>query len=229
MAAAALYDIREVCKQLATTSRTLRFYEEKGLITSTKAPFSARRQYTGEQVECIRHILVLRTLGLSVKTIAMLQSQDTDLKEAVLSRRAEILASIHTKVVEIARLNEALAMIEVGDDVFAARSSPPLRDAAYEQRVRECAQAIVSEDIERLYGCFSTRLAAYLPPAVYKTVWADTAQPLGKFVSFEAIERDNDHAHVFYQYIRYQRLGLKVKLVFHGGMVDGLWLTYYEI
>ena len=27
-----LYDITEVCKKLGTTSRTLRFYEEKGLL-----------------------------------------------------------------------------------------------------------------------------------------------------------------------------------------------------
>lgn len=30
-----LYDITEVCKMLDTTSRTLRFYEEKGIIQST--------------------------------------------------------------------------------------------------------------------------------------------------------------------------------------------------
>ena len=40
------YDITQVCRILGTTSRTLRFYEEKGIITSTTNGLSSRRQYT---------------------------------------------------------------------------------------------------------------------------------------------------------------------------------------
>ncbi|MBR4033904.1 MAG: MerR family transcriptional regulator, partial [Clostridia bacterium] len=61
-----LYDITEVCKMLGTTSRTLRFYEEKGIIQSTTLGTSARRQYSEEQLSLIKNVLVLRTLGLSV-------------------------------------------------------------------------------------------------------------------------------------------------------------------
>ena len=35
-----LLDINTVCRMLGTTSRTLRFYEEKGIIQSTVSPFS---------------------------------------------------------------------------------------------------------------------------------------------------------------------------------------------
>ena len=38
-----IYDITEVCKMLGTTSRTLRFYEEKGIIQSTTVGTSSRR------------------------------------------------------------------------------------------------------------------------------------------------------------------------------------------
>ena len=69
-----LYDIGEVCKLLGTTSRTLRFYEEKGIISSTDVPFQPRRQYTGAQVDHIRNVLVLRALGISVKAIKALQN-----------------------------------------------------------------------------------------------------------------------------------------------------------
>ena len=37
-------DIGEVCRVLGTTSRTLRFYEEKGIIASTPPEFGTRRQ-----------------------------------------------------------------------------------------------------------------------------------------------------------------------------------------
>ena len=71
-----IYDISEVCRMLETTSRTLRFYEEKGLIQSTALPFSTRRHYTNDQVERIRRVLLLRGLGLSVKAIAQMQGND---------------------------------------------------------------------------------------------------------------------------------------------------------
>ena len=51
-----LYDITEVCKMLGTTSRTLRFYEEKGIIQSTTVGTSSRRQYTEEQISHIKNV-----------------------------------------------------------------------------------------------------------------------------------------------------------------------------
>ena len=113
-----LYDINEVCTILETTSRTLRFYEEKKIIESTKSKDSNRRQYTQEQINHIRNVMVLRTLGLSIKTIADLQQQNSDLKHIILSKRAEIIASIESKRKEINLLNEALTILESGKDIF---------------------------------------------------------------------------------------------------------------
>ena len=87
-----LYDITEACSILDTTSRTLRFYEEKGIIQSTICGISSRRKYTEEQIYHIRNVLALRALGLSIKTISELQSNNRDLKETILSKRAEILS-----------------------------------------------------------------------------------------------------------------------------------------
>ena len=106
------YDITDVCKMLHTTSRTLRFYEEKGIITSTTIGTSTRRQYTKEQVNHIRNVLVLRTLGLSVKSISQLQQEHCDLKNAILAKRTEIYASIEAKRKEIHLLNDALVLLK---------------------------------------------------------------------------------------------------------------------
>ena len=46
-----IYDIADVCQKLNITSRTLRFYEEKGIIDSTKDGFSNRRKYTKQQID----------------------------------------------------------------------------------------------------------------------------------------------------------------------------------
>ena len=222
-----LYDITEVCKMLGTTSRTLRFYEEKGIIQSTTVGTSARRQYSEEQLSLIKNVLVLRTLGLSVKAIAELQNSGTDLKDAVLSKRAEIYASIDSRIREINLLNEALSALESGKDIFAEDWQLSSAMNAEEKEIaRICTDAILSGDTDTLYEHLSSRLAEYMPRDVYRVVRKDTLAPLGDFVSIDKTVADDRFSNKLYCFIRYSKLGLKITYVFHGGKIDGLWLGY---
>ena len=225
-----LYDITEVCKMLSTTSRTLRFYEEKGIIQSTTVGTSSRRQYTEEQVSLIKNVLVLRTLGLSVKAIAELQNSGTDLKEAVLSKRAEIYASIESRVREINLLNEALSALESGKNIFNEDWQLSSAMNAEEKEIaRLCTDAILNGDDNVLYEHLSPRLAQYMPKDVYCVVRKDTLAPLGNFVSIEKTVADDRFSNKLYCFVRYTKLGLKITYVFHGEKIDGLWLGYYDL
>ena len=225
-----MYDITEVCKMLGTTSRTLRFYEEKGIIQSTTVGTSSRRQYTEEQISHIKNVFVLRTLGLSVKAIAELQNSGTDLKDAVLSKRAEIYASIDSRVREINLLNEALSALESGKDIFAEDWQLSSATNAEEKEIaRICTDAVLSGDTDTLYEYLSSRLAEYMPRDVYRVVRKDTLAPLGDFVSIDKTVADDMFSNKLYCFIRYSKLGLKITYVFHGGKIDGFWLGYYDI
>ena len=225
-----MYDITEVCKMLGTTSRTLRFYEEKGIIQSTTVGTSSRRQYTEEQLSLVKNVLVLRTLGLSVKAIAELQNSGTDLKDAVLSKRAEIYASIDSRIREINLLNEALSALESGKDIFAEDWQLSSAMNAEEKEIaRICTDAILSGDTDTLYEYLSSRLAEYMPRDVYRVVRKDTLAPLGDFVSIDKTVADDRFSNKLYYFIRYSKLGLKITYVFHGGKIDGLWLGYYDM
>ena len=222
-----MYDITEVCKMLGTTSRTLRFYEEKGIIQSTTVGTSSRRQYTEEQLSIVKNVLVLRTLGLSVKAIAELQNSGTDLKNAVLSKRAEIYASIDSRIREINLLNEALSALESGKNIFAEDWQLSSAMNAEEKEIaRICTDAILSGDTDTLYEYLSSRLAEYMPRDVYRIVRKDTLAPLGDFVSIDKTVADDRFSNKLYCFIRYSKLDLKITYVFHGGKIDGLWLGY---
>ena len=224
-----IYDITEVCRMLGTTSRTLRFYEEKGIIQSTTVGISSRRQYTEEQVSLIKNVLVLRTLRLSVKAIAELQNSGTDLKEAVLSKRAEIYASIESRAREINLLNEALSALESGKNIFNEDWQLSSAMNAEEKEIaRLCTDAILNGDDNVLYEHLSPRLAQYMPKDVYCVVRKDTLVPLGDFVSIEKTVADDRFSNKLYCFVRYTKLGLKITYVFHGGKIDGLWLGYYD-
>ncbi|MBQ3227932.1 MAG: MerR family transcriptional regulator [Clostridia bacterium] len=224
-----LYDITEVCRMLGTTSRSLRFYEEKGIIQSTTIGTSSRRQYTEDQLSLVKNVLVLRTLGLSVKAIAELQNSGTGLKDAVLSKRAEIYASIESRVREINLLNEALSALESGKNIFSENWQHSFDLNAEENEIaRLCTDAILNGDDNILYEHLSPRLTQYMPKDVYRVVRKDTLEPLGDFVSIDKTVADDRLSNKLYCFVRYSKLGLKVTYVFHGGKIDGLWLGYYD-
>lgn len=225
-----LYDISEVCNMLGTTSRTLRFYETKGIIQSTTIGLSARRQYTEEQLLNIRNAFVLRALGLSVKTIAALQAENSNLMDAVLSKRAEIYASIDSRLKELNILNEALLMLESGENIFddSWNSYPELKSEEVEI-ARLCTDAILNDDDEFLYKHLSSRLVKYMPKDVYNIAKKDTLAPLGEFVCVEQLIADEQFSNKIYSKVKFSRLGLKITFVFYSGKIDGLWLGYYNI
>lgn len=224
-----LYDITDVCKSLGTTSRTLRFYEEQGIVTSTTVAPSLRRHYTEEQIACIRNVITLRTLGLSVKTISELQSKGMTLTEAVLMKRAEIQAAIEWHLREMNLLNEALSSLEFGQSQMIEEHRCVSNVGAEEFAIaNRCTTAIIDGDDDVLYQCLSSRLATYMPQTVYSAVRNDTLAVLGEFISVEDTVTDNDFPNRLYSFVRYKKLGLKITFVFHREKIDGLWLGYYE-
>ena len=224
-----LYDITEVCRMLGTTSRTLRFYEEKKIITSTTVGLSARRKYTEEQLLQIKNVLVLRSLGLSVKSITELQKEQSDLKNAVLSKRAEIYASIEAHIKEINLLNEAVYALELGknicDGVWQSQSDADFKEL---EIARLCTDAIISNDDEFLYRHLSSRLLQYMPKDVYSVARRDTLATLGDFLGIDEIAADKKYSNKIFSKVRYSKLGLMITFVFHAGKIDGLWLGYYD-
>ena len=223
------YDINAVSRMLGTTSRTLRFYEEKKIISSSRTDFSPRRQYTEEQIEEIKQVLVLREIGLSVSTIQKWKNEKGDLRLAIEENKARILALISEKLRTLRLQSEALSLIEGGKDVLEIRErSPASPSKEYERIARVCAGAIVSGDLDALYAHIGDKLRAYMPKEVFRTVREDTLRPLGAFVGYGELNADPERPYILDQDVEYENLGLRIRFVFNGDTVSGLWVSYYE-
>lgn len=66
------YSIGEVAAMLKVSTRTLRFYDEKGLVKPAYTEENGYRFYEKEQIKQIELILFLKDLGFSLKQIKML-------------------------------------------------------------------------------------------------------------------------------------------------------------
>lgn len=224
-----LYDINTVCEMLGVTSRTLRFWEEKGLICSEKA-ISGRRQYTEEQIGAIKRVITLRALGLSVRKIQALHNNELGLRAAINERRALAYAAIEKKQREISVLCEALALIDDGGNLYSTEISAfAAAGSKHGEIAARCAAAVVFDDEELLYSYFSDKMKACLPLDVYRKVRRDFLEPLGGFVEFGELVTDKNYKNTVFQYVKYEKLGMRIQFVFQGEKLSGLWLTYYEI
>lgn len=222
-----LFDISEVCDMLSITSRTLRFYEQKGLIISTRR-FSNRRKYSAEQIDLIKKILVLRTLGLNVAQIKKIQTGDKDLKQAIIEHKSKIIATIVSKSKEIKLLDDALNTLEHDGNIFNANSDKNVL-CIQNETIKYITDNFILGNYELIFGKFSEALQAYTPLPAFERIVADTLSPLGNFISVESISSDETESNVFYSCLKYEKLGLRIKFVMHENTVHGFWLTYYEI
>jgi DNA-binding transcriptional MerR regulator len=70
------YHIGKVARMSGVTSRTLRHYDEIGLLTPASTGADGRRRYGQTELLRLQHILVLRELGTSLDRIARIVNTD---------------------------------------------------------------------------------------------------------------------------------------------------------
>lgn len=97
-----LTPIGDLAKSLGLTTRTLRYWEEVGIIESAQRADGATRGYTPYYVRRIRFILKLKELGLTIKEMQDLYIAYGEAKETtrMIPRLVEILDQHINKVDE---------------------------------------------------------------------------------------------------------------------------------
>ncbi|MBR3469247.1 MAG: MerR family transcriptional regulator [Lachnospiraceae bacterium] len=244
-----LVDISGICDRFGVSSRTLRFYEEEGIIASTREEGSSRRKYSFEQIARIREVLTLRTIGISVKEIKEYLQGNASLKEIVHLRKAEIIASIESKSREIELLNQALMAMDDGENLFEAadmfetpakrnqkatgngptgNEAPESKTAQRMEIVRNCAEWIIQDHLEKLYPYFSQQLREYMPESAFQATWRDCITGAGKFQRLGETCPDNESENVVLQKFHFEKVTVLMKFVFHNLIIHGLWTSFVE-
>lgn len=220
-------DINEVCRVLGTTSRTLRYYEEKGIIQSTAVPFRSRRHYSPAQIEDIKKVLVLRSLGLCIADIRQLQQGDVNLSDVIAEHKAKLIASIAMKTKEIRLLDEALDKLESGGDIFTPQDSMEKEsDQTFLTIAEHCTDAFLCGELARCFSYFTPTLQSYFPLSAFEQVVRDTLLPIGSFV---CKDRRECRRNSVFSYLKYEKLGLIVQFSFNANdRIQGIWFQYYE-
>lgn len=113
-AAPSTYRIGELAAKVGVTERTIRYYEERGLLESVKRLDGGQRVYTDDDVRRLKFIQKLKVLGLSLAEMQELETlygrHHTNAK--VLPRLIELLdshlATVSQRLGELAALRDEI-------------------------------------------------------------------------------------------------------------------------
>lgn len=86
------YSINKLSKLAGISTRTLRYYDEIGLLKPKRISSSGYRIYGKDEVELLQHILFFKELGFDLQTIKqIIADPNFDKKQALLSHREKLL------------------------------------------------------------------------------------------------------------------------------------------
>ena len=107
--------IGELSRSLGITARTLRLYEQLGLIAPPQRTDGGIRYYTQEDIRRVKFVLKVKELGLSLKQMQELAEiyRETKMPDRIMPRLIEILDShtdaIHRKIGKLSSLARDIA------------------------------------------------------------------------------------------------------------------------
>ncbi len=215
-------DINELCKQLGCTSRTLRFYEEKGLIKSTTDGYNNRRKYTDEQVANIKNVFVLRSLGMPVSKIQQYLSDNVPLTDIIKERQNDLYIFIAKLNREYSLLCDALSTIENGGDIFSGTDK---QDVLTDKQhiASKVIDLFILGDYHNCFEYFSPLLKEYLPLTAFIKIAKDTLKLTGSIISTE--HQIHYEQNSYFACVKCEKHNLYIKLVLFSNQIQGIWLT----
>lgn len=108
--------ISDLAEKLGITTRTIRLYENFGLVAPPKRTENRVRYYEKDDVNRFKFVLSLKTLGLSLeemKELAVLSNREQKISDKIMPRLIELLDthrnSIKEKVATLQRLEQDIS------------------------------------------------------------------------------------------------------------------------
>lgn len=142
------YSINALAKLSGVTPRTLRWYDETGLLKPLRTSSAGYRIYGPEQVTRLQDILFYRELGLELSAIrTILDDPNFDRLAALQSHLAELDARRERLNTLIAAVQNTITEVKGGNIM-----SDPDKFAAFKKKSVEENEAMYGEEIREKYG-----------------------------------------------------------------------------
>ncbi|WP_461188967.1 MerR family transcriptional regulator [Arthrobacter sp. Z4-13] len=131
------WSIQDVAGIAGTTSRTLRHYDDIGLLKPSRVGSNGYRYYNGAALLQLQRILLLRGLGLGLPAIAEVFHHETDAVKA-LSRHLDWLRQEQERLArQVLSVQQTIATIHGGGELMAEKMFDGFDHTQYKDEVEE--------------------------------------------------------------------------------------------
>jgi MerR family transcriptional regulator, thiopeptide resistance regulator len=131
------WSIQDVARLAGTTSRTLRHYDDIGLLKPTRVGTNGYRYYNAAALLQLQRILLLRELGLGLQAIAEVFRHETDAVKA-LSRHLDWLRQEQERLArQVLSVQQTIETVKGGGELMAEKMFDGFDHAQYKDEVEE--------------------------------------------------------------------------------------------
>ncbi len=113
------WSIHDIARMTGTTSRTLRHYGDIGLLTPSRIGQNGYRYYNQDALMRLQRILLLRDLGLSLKSIAEVLANETDVNSALRAHLGWLRQEQERLTLQIVSVETTLRKTKEGSQLMA--------------------------------------------------------------------------------------------------------------
>ncbi len=131
------WPIRDVARATGLTSRTLRHYEQIGLLRPSRVAHNGYRFYEDTELSRLYRILSLRALELPLSTIQIALEDDATLTDAIASHLALLEERLDRTNQQIAAVRQTLDAVTKGQTMTIQEVFAGFDRAKHEAEVRE--------------------------------------------------------------------------------------------
>jgi len=131
------WSIQQLAKLAGTTSRTLRHYDEVGLVPPSRIGSNGYRYYDAGSLVRLQRVLLLRELGLGIPAIAeLLQGQRDDV--AALESHQHWLVTEQDRIArQLASVRDTITRIKKGEQIMADTMFDGFDHTQYKEEVEQ--------------------------------------------------------------------------------------------
>jgi len=131
------WSIQQIAKLAGTTSRTLRHYEQIGLLPATRTGANGYRYYDASALVRLQRILLLRELGLGLPQIGDVLAREADEVRA-LERHRDWLEQEKERITrQIAAVENTIRARQKGDELMAEQMFDGFDHTQYKEEVEQ--------------------------------------------------------------------------------------------
>lgn len=219
-----LKSINEVCKQLGMTSRTIRYYEQLGLISTVRDSKTAPRKLDDANILKLRKIQFLRRLGLSLEEIAVIIDDDKKAKDMVYAKTEEFTAEIISLKERITLLQNVLDVAVNGGDIYSVELDLSCDEPAEEKLriVNGCLQLLMQRRFGDVIALGNNEMRK-MNPKMLEQSWDAGIKPCGKFL---AVEEQTVNGNLVVSRLRYENSFVVLRIVISNGHIMGIAFMY---